>query len=263
MVGQKALIEKLDNMILRGTVPQFIVLEGAIGSGRGTIAKYLAEKLEADFIEPKDFKIASMRELIEDSRANAFRKIYFLRDAEGLPTQSANAILKLVEEPPELCTIIMSVENISSLLPTLRSRAKVFKMESYTDEELGEFTSSIALLEMCRTPGMIKSFEECDAVSTLEFAGKILSNVAKVSIMNMFTILTYINLSGREEDKYSPKLILEAIKYKTELLYKTGYDPKYLKVLYAINRARREMLNPSINKQGLFDKLLLDMREVL
>ena len=52
----------------------------------------------------------------------AERKVYVIREAELLNTESQNAFLKLLEEPPEWVLFLLCAKNAASLLPTIRSR---------------------------------------------------------------------------------------------------------------------------------------------
>ncbi|MGI6028555.1 MAG: hypothetical protein ACOX81_04005 [Candidatus Heteroscillospira sp.] len=49
-------------------------------------------------------------------------KVYALLDAEFMNTQAQNALLKLLEEPPERVRFILCAENPGALLDTIRSR---------------------------------------------------------------------------------------------------------------------------------------------
>ena len=48
--------------------------------------------------------------------------------------QAQNAALKILEEPPENTYFFLLCENASALLPTVRSRAPVLRMERFSDE---------------------------------------------------------------------------------------------------------------------------------
>lgn len=51
-------------------------------------------------------------------------KVALVEQAEVLTTPAANALLKVVEEPPERTLIILSTQNAEGILPTVRSRAQ-------------------------------------------------------------------------------------------------------------------------------------------
>ena len=68
-------------------------------------------------------------EAARDLRADAYiqpndsdRKVYIIHWAQGSTEQAANALLKLLEEPPAYAVFILVCASAASLLPTVRSR---------------------------------------------------------------------------------------------------------------------------------------------
>lgn len=51
-------------------------------------------------------------------------KAFILEGADALTIPAANALLKVIEEPPERTLIILSAQNAEALLPTIQSRAQ-------------------------------------------------------------------------------------------------------------------------------------------
>ncbi|MGI1657555.1 MAG: DNA polymerase III subunit [Desulfitobacterium sp.] len=51
-------------------------------------------------------------------------KVFILEEADKLTIPAANALLKVIEEPPERTLIILSTQNAEALLPTIQSRAQ-------------------------------------------------------------------------------------------------------------------------------------------
>lgn len=52
-------------------------------------------------------------------------KVFLVEQADALTDAAANALLKIVEEPPGETVIILSAQNAEKLLPTVRSRAQL------------------------------------------------------------------------------------------------------------------------------------------
>jgi len=67
-------------------------------------------------------------------------KVSLIEQAELLTTPAANALLKVVEEPPERTLIILSTQNTEGLLPTLRSRAQSVY---FSEQEESEWYNSL------------------------------------------------------------------------------------------------------------------------
>lgn len=53
------------------------------------------------------------------------KKIYIIRSAEKMNVQTANSILKFLEEPVDDIIAILITDNINMLLPTIISRCQV------------------------------------------------------------------------------------------------------------------------------------------
>lgn len=56
-------------------------------------------------------------------------RVVIIDPADALNTNSANAILKILEEPPPQAVIVLITHNPARLLPTIRSRCRVLKLQ--------------------------------------------------------------------------------------------------------------------------------------
>ncbi len=71
------------------------------------------------------------------------RKVFILGDADRLVTQessqeAANALLKLLEEPPADSVFVLTTADSRRLLPTIRSRAVPLRLGRLSDDEVAE-----------------------------------------------------------------------------------------------------------------------------
>lgn len=76
-------------------------------------------------------KVEQVREIIDfasKSRHLSPRKIIHLPDAMQLNLNSANALLKILEEPAPECIFILQTNNINKLLPTIKSRCFKYQL---------------------------------------------------------------------------------------------------------------------------------------
>lgn len=76
----------------------------------------------------------------------ASRKVIVVGDAERLVVQeaspeAANALLKVLEEPPANTTVILTAADAQALLPTIRSRVVPLRVPRVADEAVREFLS--------------------------------------------------------------------------------------------------------------------------
>jgi len=72
------------------------------------------------------------------------RKVFVLGDAERLVVQqasqeAANALLKVLEEPPSDTTVILTASDPHALLPTIRSRLVTIRVPRVTDDDVRAF----------------------------------------------------------------------------------------------------------------------------
>lgn len=87
----------------------------------------------------KDITVAQARELknsLERSSWNAGWRVCIIDEAEFLNDEAGNALLKLLEEPPEKSLIFLLLENDYALLPTIRSRVQMLYLAPLTDQAL-------------------------------------------------------------------------------------------------------------------------------
>ena len=63
------------------------------------------------------------------------RKAYVIEDADTMNTQAQNALLKIIEEPPERVLFILTCNNRARILPTILSRAAVIPIAVCSQEE--------------------------------------------------------------------------------------------------------------------------------
>ena len=98
------------------------------------------ENLNSDVLN-----VANAREVkkfleLTSHQANG-KKIVAVYDAERLNIPASNALLKTIEEPPNDCLIIFTVNDIASLLPTITSRCRLITFPKPSIKDAKEFLS--------------------------------------------------------------------------------------------------------------------------
>lgn len=86
-----------------------------------------------------NIKIDEIREVIYSSVESSFnspKKIFIISGIENVRKESANALLKILEEPPKNVYFILLSKSLN-IIPTIKSRTIKFHLESLTREELG------------------------------------------------------------------------------------------------------------------------------
>lgn len=89
-------------------------------------------------------QMQTLRRLASSRPAMGARKIFLLADAELLVPQesspdAANALLKVLEEPPTDTTFVLTATDADGLLPTIRSRLLPVRLRPLPDEEVARF----------------------------------------------------------------------------------------------------------------------------
>lgn len=167
LLFQEKVFDMLHSFKRSGAFPHALIFEGSQGSGRKTAAQYaamlllcknedtapcqgcsgcrkMAAKTHPDFsvLLPENKSKTISVEQVRSMKLSAFvspheaqRKVYFIPDAQHLRAEAQNALLKLIEEPPESAYFIMTVLSRSNLLDTVVSRSAVIAMQELSDEQ--------------------------------------------------------------------------------------------------------------------------------
>ncbi len=89
---------------------------------------------------PVEFPIDVVREFLLEKvtiRPTASeRRVFVVSEAEKLNASSQNALLKVLEEPPHYCTIILLCTRLEQLLPTTKSRCQIIRFGPITEERI-------------------------------------------------------------------------------------------------------------------------------
>ncbi len=157
--GNEDLKKRLISEISSGRFVHAHIIEGPKNSGKTLLTKTIAAamaKTDADVkkitsdaspdiieISLQENKKSIGVEAVRDMKLEAYIKpndmdfkFFIIKSADRLTIPAMNALLKLIEEPPIGVYIFLLCENLSSLLPTIRSRAQIIRMQSFTQEEL-------------------------------------------------------------------------------------------------------------------------------
>jgi len=91
---------------------------------------------------PVDLAIDVIREFLVEKVSNkptfSQRKVFVLSEAERLNAASQNCLLKVLEEPPEYCSIILLCTRLEKLLPTTKSRSQIIRFGPIAEERIIE-----------------------------------------------------------------------------------------------------------------------------
>jgi DNA polymerase-3 subunit delta' len=98
---------------------------------------------------PVDLAIDVIREFLIDKVSTkptlSQRKVYVISEAERLNPSSQNAMLKVLEEPPGYCTIILLCTRMEKLLPTTKSRCRTIRFSPVDRQRIIEKLNAMGL----------------------------------------------------------------------------------------------------------------------
>lgn len=166
VVGQDAIAQTLKNAIESGRVAHAYLFTGTRGVGKTTMARILAKSLnclnakepavkpclkcdsclsintgeDIDVIEidgASNNSVDNIRDLRQNAiyrPARARFKIYIIDEVHMLSTSAFNALLKILEEPPDHVKFIFATTEPNKVLPTIQSRCQRFDFVNINHE---------------------------------------------------------------------------------------------------------------------------------
>ncbi len=172
LVGHAEVFSRLTNQADRGRLPGGILLHGPRGVGKATLGfalvRYILEKTSDEeahriaeqvgggvhpniFVlrkKPKDSKafftsirVEDVRDLVhklQQTRGRAGSRICIVDAIDDCNASSANALLKMLEEPPADTHFILISHRAGRLLPTIRSRCQAHALRPLAETEIAQ-----------------------------------------------------------------------------------------------------------------------------
>ena len=156
LLGHEAIVTALIPNTNSHRNPHAFIFSGAKGIGKATAAYHFAKKIFANeanlvtagshpdmmVLEPEEGKaiiaIEQVREIhqfLNLSPAYGGYRLVIVDSLDNLNLNGANAMLKLLEEPPKNALIILINHQTRPILPTIRSRCQVVKLKPLAIEE--------------------------------------------------------------------------------------------------------------------------------
>jgi DNA polymerase III subunit delta' len=83
-------------------------------------------------------EVRRMRNFLHMSAADGGRRVVIVDPADEMNIQAANALLKMLEEPPHGVVFLLVSHQPSGLLPTIRSRCRELRLTTLTPADLTE-----------------------------------------------------------------------------------------------------------------------------
>ena len=93
--------------------------------------------------DAKNIYVGTVRNMIERMQMSSMSgqwRVVLIDAVDELTNEASNALLKLLEEPPQQTLFLLVTHQLSNVLPTVRSRARVEKMHPLTISQLRELS---------------------------------------------------------------------------------------------------------------------------
>lgn len=257
MIGQKNNIKTFIKWRCNKSVPRFIIISGDIGSGRLTLAKEIMHMLYMPGII-SDCKIDDVRRTIEYAYEYTAPTMYIFRNADDMSVAAKNALLKVVEEPPNNAYFIMTVQNIDNMLGTIKSRGTIIKMEPYTQQELKSVCDDELKLKYCTNIGELQVAHE-DIQRTEDCVDDVLKALREKSGTKLLKACTQLKGKQTESDKIDCLLFFKVFQKQFYKIY--DYSNLPLTALRDIFVCKQELTRNTINKKSSIESMLIRMLE--
>ncbi|GEM_PF-131360 len=177
VVGQEHITQTLKNSIKSGKIAHAFIFSGPRGIGKTSTARILAKSLNCpnqveynpcnncevcesitngnniDVIEidgasnRRIEEIRTIRESVKYAPSTVKYKIYIIDEVHMLTTESFNALLKVLEEPPPHVIFIFATTDIHKVPATILSRCQRYEFRRLTTEEIKNHLIKIAKFE--------------------------------------------------------------------------------------------------------------------
>ncbi|MDQ4043214.1 MAG: DNA polymerase III subunit gamma/tau, partial [Actinomycetota bacterium] len=176
IVGQEPVVRTLERAIATGRVAHAYLFSGPRGTGKTSTAKVLAmglncaegptpepdgtcescraiinnssmDVLEMDAASNRGIdEIRDLRDKVNLAPAQGRMKVYIIDEVHMLTTEAFNALLKMLEEPPEHVVFVLATTEKHKVLPTIISRCQSFDFRrpgvSLLSEKLREISEA-------------------------------------------------------------------------------------------------------------------------
>lgn len=164
------------------------------------------------------------------------RKVYIIDEAEKMTEGAQNALLKTIEEPPSYAIILLLVNNITALLPTILSRCVQLNLRPVAKD-----TIKGLLMSKYHTPDYLAdisaTFSSGNVGKAIQFAtseefgqmkATVVSLASKIFELHAYEIMDKIKELVDVKPKITDYLDLCIMWYRDVLIYKATENEKAL-----------------------------------
>jgi DNA polymerase-3 subunit delta' len=218
--------------------------------------------------EPEEkIKIDQVRDIIRFmSQTNVTGyKVCVIKNAENMIHEAANALLKVLEEPPANAHFILTVNNINSLLPTIISRCRVMRFNLVSNTQIiGEFKKVIPTTKDLKAvlpfvngrPGrLISLLENEESFDRQKEWYKTVNDVInKYDITERFQLVQQIT----QDEQDIKRFLTNMLYYLREELRERKNKEKVVSLVRTVERAK-ELIQANVNPKLVLEHVMLEI----
>lgn len=181
-------------------------------------------------------------------------KTYIIDEAQMMNDYAANSLLKFLEEPEDNIYAFLITSNINSVLPTIKSRCQLIKVDDNVDFDIKNFDNEL-ILKSINLINKIENYKE-DSIAYLPdiFSKK----EEKVVVMSIIKIIKYfyydvLNYKFQNTIQYFDEYLSTVEKIALNI-----NEKDLTRKLIVLNKSEN-VLKYNVNVNLFIDKLIFDM----
>lgn len=154
IVGHSRQLGLLRRLVEEGAFPQSSLFVGPEGVGKRTVARELFSSLCGGDFNVKEVgvekpvtvdEVRDISSWLFTKPTSGSGKAVIIDRADEMRGEAANALLKTLEEPPAYAYICLIGRNEESILPTIRSRCRIFRFGPLPDSSVAYILERLGL----------------------------------------------------------------------------------------------------------------------
>jgi len=173
-------------------------------------------------------------------------KVCVIEQADSVTLPAANALLKVIEEPPVRTIIILCAQNAEGILPTIQSRAQLVYFPNLSEEtwlaglgEVDQQEAAQAFRLSGKNPNLATAILEHGVSLLQEWVGKFRAAIDEMNFLKLFALFPI--------DKNQAVLYLQVMAVQTqEGIQKGTIRPSELLAIGKATDVLRQQVNPRL-----------------